>query len=227
MKILKNKKVKLFITISLLLFIYIFISAFSYASNVSNDLQNSVFRLHVIANSDSKEDQNLKYIVRDKIIEYMKTICQNCTSKEETIKVVSEHLDDFTQIANQTIQDNGFSYNATVSLGNFEFPTKTYGDISFPSGYYDALKIKLGNSDGQNWWCVLYPSLCFVDVTSGIVPEESKEELQSTLNDEEYKLISDNNDTSINVKFKLIEFFTQNNIITAKKSNWQILKKRL
>ena len=219
MKILKNKKVKLFITISLLLFIYIFISAFSYASNVSNDLQNSVFRLHVIANSDSKEDQNLKYIVRDKIIEYMKTICQNCTSKEETIKVVSEHLDDFTQIANQTIQDNGFSYNATVSLGNFEFPTKTYGDISFPSGYYDALKIKLGNSDGQNWWCVLYPSLCFVDVTSGIVPEESKEELQSTLNDEEYKLISDNNDTSINVKFKLIEFFTQNNIITAKKSN--------
>ena len=219
MKILKNKKVKLFITISLLLFIYIFISAFSYASNVSNDLQNSVFRLHVIANSDSKEDQNLKYIVRDKIIEYMKTICQNCTSKEETIKVVSEHLDDFTQLANQTIQDNGFSYNATVSLGNFEFPTKTYGDISFPSGYYDALKIKLGNSNGQNWWCVLYPSLCFVDITSGIVPEESKEELQSTLNDEEYKLISDNNDTSINVKFKLIEFFTQNNIITAKKSN--------
>ena len=219
MKILKNKKVKLFITISLLLFIYIFISAFSYASNVSNDLQNSVFRLHVIANSDSKEDQNLKYIVRDKIIEYMKTICQNCTSKEETIKVVSEHLDDFTQIANQTIQDNGFSYNATVSLGNFEFPTKTYGDISFPSGYYDALKIKLGNSDGQNWWCVLDPSLCFIDVKSGIVPEESKEELQGTLNDEEYKLISDNNDTSINVKFKLIEFFTQNNIITAKKSN--------
>ena len=220
MKILKTKKVKLFITISLLLFIYIFISAFSYASYVSNDLQNSVFRLHVIANSDSKEDQNLKYIVRDKIIEYMKTICQNCTSKEETIKVVSEHLDDFTQIANQTIQDNGFSYNATVSLGNFEFPTKTYGDISFPSGYYDALKIKLGNSDGQNWWCVLYPSLCFIDVKSGIVPEESKEELQGTLNDEEYKLISDNNDTYINVKFKLIEFFTQNNIITAKKSNW-------
>ena len=179
MKILKNKKVKLFITLSLLLFLYVFISAFSYACNVSNDLQNSVFRLHVIANSDSKEDQNLKYIVRDKIIEYMKTICQNCTSKEETIKVVSEHLDDFTQLANQTIQDNGFSYNATVSLGNFEFPTKTYGDISFPSGYYDALKIKLGNSDGQNWWCVLYPSLCFIDVKSGIVPEESKEELQS------------------------------------------------
>ena len=219
MKILKNKKVKLFITISFLLFIYVFISAFSYASNVSTDLQNSVFRLHVIANSNSKEDQNLKYIVRDKIIEYMKTICQNCTSKEETIKIVSDHLDDFMQIANQTIKDNGFSYNATVSLGNFEFPTKTYGDISFPSGYYDALKIKLGNSEGQNWWCVLYPSLCFVDVASGIVPEESKEELQDTLNDEEYKLISDNNDTSINLKFKLIEFFTQNNIITAKKSN--------
>lgn len=216
---MKILKIKLFIIMPILLFLYVFISAISYATNVSNDLQNSVFRLHVIANSNSKEDQNIKYIVRDDIIRYMKTICENCTSKEETIKAVSNHLDDFAQIANQTLKNNGFSYNATVSLGNFEFPTKTYGDISFPSGYYDALKIKLGDSEGQNWWCVLYPSLCFVDVTSGVVPDESKEELQDTLNDEEYKLISDNSDTSLNIKFKLVEFFTQNNIITAKKSN--------
>ena len=80
------------------------------------------------------------------------------------------------------------------------------------------LTIQLGNADGQNWWCVLYPSLCFVDITSGIVPQESKEQLQEDLNDEEYKIIS-NTDTPINIKFKLIEFFTQNNIITAKSSN--------
>ena len=218
MKIFKNKKFKVFIILIILLCLYVFTSAFSYATTISNDLQKSVFRLHVIANSNSEEDQNLKYIVRDNVIEYMKTICNQCSSKEETIKIVSDHLEDFTQIANKTIKENGFSYTANVSLGNFEFPTKIYGDISFPSGYYDALKIQLGNADGQNWWCVLYPSLCFVDITSGIVPQESKEQLQEDLNDEEYKIIL-NTDTPINIKFKLIEFFTQNNIITAKSSN--------
>lgn len=218
MKIFKNKKFKVFIILIILLCLYVFTSAFSYATTISNDLQKSVFRLHVIANSNSEEDQNLKYIVRDNVIEYMKTICNQCSSKEETIKIVSDHLEDFTKIAKQTIKENGFSYTAKVSLGNFEFPTKVYGDISFPSGYYDALKIQLGNADGQNWWCVLYPSLCFVDITSGIVPQESKEQLQEDLNDEEYKIIS-NTDTPINIKFKLIEFFTQNNIITAKSSN--------
>ena len=165
-----------------------------YATTISNDLQKSVFRLHVIANSNSKKDQNLKYVVRDNIIKYMKTICNESHSKDETIEIVSNHLDDFTQIANQTIKENGFAYTANVSLGNFEFPTKNYGDISFPSGY------------------------CFVDVTSGVVPQESKEQLQNSLNEEEYKLIS-NSDTSVNFKFKLVEFFNKNNIITAKNSN--------
>lgn len=219
MNILKNPKIKLFIILFFLLFLYVFISAFSYVNIISNDLQNSVFRLHIIANSNSNEDQNLKYLVRDNIIKYMETLCINCKSKNDTIKVVSNHLEDFTDIANKTLQDNGFSYTAKVSLGNFEFPTKNYGDISFPSGYYDALKIQLGNANGQNWWCVLYPSLCFVDVTSGIVPDESKNNLQNNLNEEEYKIISDKNDTDINIKFKLIEFFNKNNIITAKKSN--------
>ena len=209
---------KKFIILSILFFLYVSISAFSYVNAVSCDLSKSVFRLHVIANSDSAEDQNLKYIVRDNIINYMKTICNESHSKDETIEIVSNHLDNFTQIANQTIKENGFSYTANVSLGNFEFPTKNYGDISFPSGYYDALKIQLGNADGQNWWCVLYPSLCFVDVTSGVVPQESKEQLQNSLNEEEYKLIS-NSDTSVNFKFKLVEFFNKNNIITAKNSN--------
>lgn len=216
MKILKNKNFKLLIILLFLLCIYVFINAYFYASNVSKDLQKSVFRLHVIANSNSIEDQKLKYTVRDNVIQYMETLCNNSNSKEETIDIVSNHLQDFTDIANNTITENGFSYNATVSLGNFEFPTKTYGDISFPSGYYDALKIQLGNATGQNWWCVLYPSLCFIDVTSGIVPDNSKENLKENLNEEEYKLISENNNTPIQIKFKFIEFFTQNNIITAK-----------
>ena len=210
------KNSKIFILLIFLLCLYIFISAYSYVTLVSNDLQESVFRLHVIANSDSKEDQNLKYEVRDNLIQYMNSICNNVSSKEAAIETVSNHLNDFTNIANKTIQENGFSYDANVEIGNFNFPTKSYADISFPSGYYDALKVKIGKAEGQNWWCVLYPALCFVDVTSGIVPDESKEELQDNLTSEEYQLISESNNPTINFKFKLIEFFTQKNLITAK-----------
>ena len=210
------KKSKFFILLFFLLCLYIFISAYSYVNLISSDLRDNVFRLHVIANSNSEEDQNLKYVVRDNLIQYMNSICDNVSSKEEAIQMVSIHLTDFTNIANKTIQENGFSYNADVEIGNFSFPTKTYADISFPSGYYDALKVKIGKAEGQNWWCVLYPSLCFVDVTSGILPEESKEELEGNLTSEEYQLISENSNPTINFKFKLIEFFMQKNLITAK-----------
>ncbi len=210
------KKSKIFILLIILLCLYIFLSAYSYVNLISNDLRNNVFRLHVIANSNSEEDQNLKYVVRDNLIKYMNSICDNISSKEEAIKIVSSHLTDFTNIANKTIKESGFSYNANVEIGNFNFPTKTYADISFPSGYYDALKVKIGKAEGQNWWCVLYPALCFVDVTSGFVPKESKEELENNLTSEEYQLISEKNNPTINFKFKLIEFFTQKNLITAK-----------
>ena len=103
-----------------------------------------------------------------------------------------------------------------ISIGNFPFPTKSYGDISLPAGYYDALKVEIGEAKGKNWWCVMFPSLCFVDVSNGIVPEESKEELQSTLLDEEYKLIS-SQDSEYKFKFKIVELFENTKIFTAKK----------
>lgn len=205
-----------FITLSILLALYIFISELFYVSEISTNLAKNVFRLHIIANSDSDEDQNLKYKVRNDLINYMNSVNSTSNSKEETIKFVSNHIEDLKKIANQTIKDNGFSYDVNVEVGNFKFPTKIYGDISLPSGNYDALEIKIGKAEGQNWWCVLYPSLCFVDVTSGIVPEESKESLKESLSEEEYALISDNESPSINFKFKLVEFFTNNNIFIAK-----------
>lgn len=212
----KKINLKKFILLTTLLLIYIFICAYSYVSSISHNISNQVFRLHVIANSDSSEDQNLKYIVRDNLINYMNSICSNSKSKEETIKIVSAHLSEFNSIANSTIKDCGFNYTSKVEIGNFKFPTKKYADISFPSGFYDALEVKIGNAKGQNWWCVLYPSLCFVDISSGIVPEDSKKILQNTLNTEEYSLISSNNNSYFSFKFKLVELFNQNNLITAK-----------
>lgn len=214
--IVKSSVFKRLIIVLLLLILFIFISAISYVSAVSNNIANGVFRLHVIANSDSPEDQNLKYIVRDELIKYMNTLAKDCTSEQEVIEIAQNNISNFENIAKKTIQDNGFNYNVTVEIGNFDFPTKTYGDITLPAGTYDSLKIKIGKSEGQNWWCVMFPPLCFVDVTTGIVPEESKKEMKEAMPEEEYSLISNTNNSEVNFKFKLIEFF-ENIKLMAKK----------
>ena len=203
-KIILNSKFKRFILVSALLIIYVCVSAVSYTHAVTTDIADSVFRLHVIANSNSDEDQNLKYIVRDKVIEYLSSISQNASSKEEVIKIAKANLDKIQAIASQTIRDNGYTYSVNVEVGNFSFPSKRYGDITLPPGYYDALRIKIGEAEGQNWWCVMFPPLCFVDVTSGVVPDESKEIMKENLSKEEFDLISKNSN-EVKVKFKIVE----------------------
>ena len=199
--------IKRFLIVLILFSFFIFISAASYVNAVSEDIAQSVFRLHVIANSDSKEDQDLKYKVRDKVLEYMNEISMDCSSKEEVILLAEEHKEEFKKIAENVIKEKGYDYEVNIKIGNFDFPTKTYGDISLPAGEYDALRIEIGEAKGQNWWCVMFPPLCFVDVTSGVVPNESKEVMKENLNDEEYNLISDKESSDIQFKFSLIEFF--------------------
>ncbi len=192
--------------ILLLFILYTFVCAFSYANTVSADLANSVFRLHIIANSDSPEDQNLKLLVRDNVLSYMKEISSDVSSKEEVISLMNEHLDDFYKIARETIVNAGFDYDVDLEIGNFDFPTKVYGNVSLPAGFYDALRIKIGEASGHNWWCVMFPTLCFVDVSSGTIDEDSKDVLESNLNDEEFELVVSDAPT-FNFKFKLVEFF--------------------
>lgn len=212
-----KKNLKMVIILSFLLFLYTSICAISYAQSVSTDIANSVFRLHVLANSDSKEDQALKYKVRDALLNYMNSICKDCTSKQEAIKLVSENKEIFEQIALDTIAKEGYSYSVKINIGNFEFPTKDYGDISLPAGFYDALRVEIGEAKGQNWWCVMFPPLCFVDISSGVVPEESKELLENNLEEEEFALVSNQENQEVQFKFKLLEFFNQSGLITAKK----------
>ena len=212
-----KKNLKFILIITFLIFIYTFICAYNYVYAVSTNLSDSVFRLHIIANSDSKEDQDLKYIVRDNLIQYMVKLCENCSSKTEVIEIAKNNISNFKQIAEDTVKEQGVSYDVNVEIGNFEFPTKSYGDISFPAGYYDALKVKIGNSSGQNWWCVMFPPLCFVNTTTGLVPTESKENLEENLSDEGYKIVSDSDNSNIAFKFKIIEFFENTGLITAKK----------
>jgi stage II sporulation protein R len=127
-----------------------------------------VVRLHVLANSDTIEDQALKRKVRDAVIDYMKPYMLASANKFEAEQVLSEHLPVVQEITRQVVQANGFDYPVRVELGQHLFPTKTYGDLALPAGNYQALRVLIGNAEGQNWWCVLFPPLCFVDATNSL-----------------------------------------------------------
>lgn len=205
---LKKSNLSKFFIIFLLLAIFILLSANSYVNAVSSNIADGVFRLHVIANSDSVEDQNLKYKVRDALLDYMNSICSDVSSKEDAMNIASEHLKDFKAIAENVIYENNYTYPVSVEIGKYDFPTKNYGDVSIPAGIYDALRVKIGKASGKNWWCVMFPPLCFVDVSSGIVPNESKELLQENMSTEEYDLITNSsNNSDLNFKFKIVELF--------------------
>ena len=208
MKKFNTEIITKFFILLFLLTIYILFSAYSYATSVSSGISDSVFRLHVIANSDSEEDQNLKYKVRDSLLDYMNSLCSSTTSKQEAIDIAQNHIDDFYKIAQKVVSENGYDYSINITIGKHDFPTKHYGDVSLPSGVYDALRVEIGSASGQNWWCVMFPPLCFVDVSSGIVPDSSKETLQDNMSSEEYDLITDSDNSSeLNVKFKIVELF--------------------
>ena len=206
-----KKKLNFIFILTILVFIYIALLSFNYSKAVSSNLSDSVFRLHIIANSDSSADQELKLKVRDNIINYMNTLTSSSSDKKDVISMVNNHLDSFKEIALNTIKGNGYNYDVNIEIGNFHFPTKSYGDISFPAGNYDALKIEIGDAIGQNWWCVLFPPLCFVNSSTGVVPDDSKNTLKENINSESYEIISEgnksNNTSDIKIKFKIIEFF--------------------
>ena len=156
---------------------------------IQQGIAGEVFRLHVIANSDTEKDQELKLKVKTRIVEYLNEILGEDSGLEETKEAVLTHLTEIEQEAENLIEEQGFDYPVEVVVEKTYFPEKTYGDCTFPAGEYEALKVKIGSAKGQNWWCVLYPSLCFLDDTYGIVTEEKKEDLKEVLTAEEFQEI--------------------------------------
>ncbi len=205
------KKIFYIISLIFLLFSFVLISLTSYANTISEDLSNNFFRLHILANSDSDEDQNLKLKIRDNIIEYMNTLSYSGLTKEEAINLTNSNLENFKKIAETIILDEGYNYPVSLEIGNFYFPTKEYGNISLPAGYYDALKIEIGEAKGKNWWCSLFPPLCFVDISAGVIDEESEEFLKENLSDDEFAIITDTSE-NVKFKFKIIELINNKNI---------------
>lgn len=128
------------------------------------------FRLHIIANSDSGEDQSVKLKVRDEVLKLCESGMKKVSTKEEAKEYISQNLGIIEKKAQEVLVNNGFSYGAKAYVGRFDFPEKTYGDKTYPAGEYDALRIVLGKGEGKNWWCVMFPPLCLMELT----PEQQK-----------------------------------------------------
>ena len=153
------------------------------------DHANRVIRLHVIANSDTAEDQALKLKVRDSIIKNLQSSLSETASVRDARRQIIARIPKIQQKAQETVAGAGYGYPVKVTLGNQYFPVKDYGDLRFPAGNYEALCVRIGSAAGHNWWCVLFPSLCFVDETHAVVPDDSKEKLQDSLSQEEYEAL--------------------------------------
>ncbi len=167
-------------------------------------IAHEIIRFHVLANSDSDEDQQLKLKVKSKVVEALAPILRDATTVTQARSLLNSNLDLIKATALETIQENGYSYPVTVTFEQTYFPLKIYGEFYFPPGTYEALRVQIGEAKGQNWWCVMFPQLCFIDSTYSIVDKESEKKLQRLLTDEEYESLL-NKKTPVKVKFKLLE----------------------
>lgn len=170
----------------------------------------NLMRFHVLANSDDPEDQQLKLKVRDKIIAAMGDALETSSGIEETRNILEKSLFTIEEVAEKEIIANGKDYRVSASLIEDTFPTRRYGGVVFPAGKYEALKVVIGEGEGQNWWCVMFPPLCFVDVKNGLTDERTQRELKAALTEEEYTLIySSTNDGELplQLKSKIVEVF--------------------
>ena len=187
----------------------------SYSEEVNKGLADNLIRLHVIANSDSPGDQALKRDVRDRVLDYMKLQLGGSKNVDETKAIINEKMDGIISVVKDELTRQGKDYDVRVSLGSYPFPTKSYGDIALPAGNYEALRVVIGKGEGANWWCVIFPPLCFVDVTHGTVPEPVKEDLKNALTDEEYSIVTSaetDEEIPVKIKFKIVEFFQDSKI---------------
>lgn len=147
---------------------------------------SGIMRFHVRANSDTTEDQELKMAVKEDVVSYLKPLLEDCKSVAESKNVIVSNLQNIYTISVNTIVEQGYDYPVEVYVTEEEFPAKTYGDLTFPAGDYQALRIDIGDAKGQNWWCVMYPPLCFIDDSTTVVSQEGKEILQENLTPQEY-----------------------------------------
>ena len=164
------------------------------------EIRSSILRLHVLANSDSTEDQELKLKVRDRLLEMSETTYSQAKTKQDAVQATQASLDMLRNEAANVIQSNGYSYPVSVSLETCYFNTRTYGNITLPAGNYQALRVVIGKGQGHNWWCVMFPPLC-VSAAS-----ETEAELKDVLSREQLELVEGD---GYEIKFKCVEMYEE------------------
>ncbi len=168
------------------------------------EIYDNVMRLHVLANSDSEEDQELKLKVRDKLLAAVSEYNIECDNIDDAEVIVREHINELEKKAQECVKENGFDYPVDIVLVKENYPTKNYEDFCFPSGKYLSLQVKIGDAEGQNWWCVLFPPLCVSAASETSVSAEDAL-INIGLTSDQYKIITDSQNTTYNVRFKILE----------------------
>lgn len=165
-----------------------------------SEISDEVFRVHILANSDSDSDQALKLKVRDRVIKYTETLFENAASREDAEKIVCDNLSNIVNEACDEVRLNGFGYSVNAVITNMYFSTRYYENYTLPAGMYDALRITIGEGKGHNWWCVIYPSICLSSV------ESSDEKAKQVFDEQQYNIVKTE---KYEYKFKIVEIFEQ------------------
>lgn len=214
-----NKELVLSISCLLLAFLLTMVWIQQRDENMAAKISPEILRFHVMANSNTNEDQQIKLEVKSLLIDTINKGLPEDAGKAETCTYIEEHTSELEQTAETYMKNAGYDYTATVVLTNCYFPTKAYGDVVLPCGNYDAAEVIIGSGRGRNWWCVLYPQLCFVNASYGVMPEESKEQLKEVLATEEFDAILDTRNTKIQVEVRFKLFDAIHDMLEEKKSD--------
>lgn len=167
------------------------------------EIYDTVVRLHVLANSDSEADQALKLKVRDAVLEVSAPMVEDCATQAEAVETLTTHLTELEAAASAVIAAEGYDYPVTVLLGEEDYPTRTYESCAFPAGTYVSLRVCIGEAEGQNWWCCLFPPLCLSAATAKQDNEDAF--IQVGLTKDQYGIITETGKTKYKVRFKLLE----------------------
>lgn len=185
---------------------------------------DGLLRLHVVANSDSPEDQALKLRVKDRIVSEIGGLVSKMETKEEILEFLRGSMRYIEDTAAREIEAANKEYGVRAEVGYFTFPTKSYGSLALPAGEYQALRIVLGEGGGANWWCVMFPPLCFVDTKNAVALERDQQRVRDMLAGEEHETppgIEDVGKIPVRVRFKLLEMVRQSGMKLAEVFNGQ------
>lgn len=175
------------------------------AEDLQPQIAQKIIRFHVRANSDSREDQKIKLKVRDEVGAFLEPKLQGAKNKEDCRRIIEENMEQLVELSDKVLKKNKADYVSRARITWTKFPEKTYGDYTFPKGEYEALQIELGSGAGHNWWCVLYPNMCFRGSVYQVIDENSKQALRQVLTQEEYEEVFNGGKTQF--KMKVLEYF--------------------